>query len=71
MRKISASKVVQIIDEATSEYRYSTQPEKAAIELIDAVYDLVELYKPESPSQEAWKKAWLKKANELGITADW
>jgi hypothetical protein len=54
-----------------NQYKYSSDSKTAALELIDAAYDLIEIYKPQSPAQEAWKKAWLKKANELGITGAW
>jgi hypothetical protein len=50
---------------------YSRKPEVAAIELIDGAYDIIELWKPQSPSQEAWRNAWLVKAKELGAHPSW
>ena len=34
-------------------------------ELVDGCYTIVELYKPQSPAQEAWRKNWLEKARRL------
>lgn len=50
---------------------YSKKPEVAAIELIDGAYDIIELWRADSPAQEAWRKAWLKKAKELGANPSW
>ena len=36
------------------------------LELVDAAYELVERYKPESPSQYAWRRNWLEKARKAG-----
>ena len=36
-----------------------------AITLLDSAYDIIMLYKTESPSQEEWKNWWLKTANNL------
>lgn len=47
---------------------YSKDQRKAAVELIDGAYDVVELWQAESPAQVAWKAAWLAKAKELGAT---
>lgn len=33
--------------------------------LVDAAFEIVELYKPSSPSQVQWKKDWLSKARKL------
>ena len=41
------------------------------LELVDGVYELVELYKPESPAQEAWKRNWLEKARKAGAGPEW
>ena len=49
---------------------YSSQSKKAALELVDGAYDIIEIYKAESPAQIAWKQAWLAKAKELGATSD-
>jgi len=38
-----------------------------ALSLVDGAYEIVELYKAESPAQKAWKKRWIKRANALGI----
>ncbi len=40
------------------------------LELVDGAYELVELYKPESPAQEAWKRNWLEKARKAGAGPD-
>jgi hypothetical protein len=34
------------------------------LELVDAAYELVEIYKPESPAQETWRLNWLEKARK-------
>jgi len=36
-----------------------------AITLLDSVFEIIEIYKPESPSQEEWKRWWLENANNL------
>lgn len=36
------------------------------VSLVDAVYDMVEIYKPQSPSQIKWRENWLSKAREAG-----
>ena len=62
------------IDPSTSRAdvgNYSKDKNKAALELVDAAYDLVELYKPESPYNKLWRDSWLKKSKELGITPSW
>lgn len=46
-------------------------PDVAAIELLDGAYDIIEIWKAESPSQVAWKRAWLAKAKELGANPSW
>lgn len=38
------------------------------ISLVDAVYDMVQLYKPKSPSQIKWRENWLRKAREAGAS---
>jgi hypothetical protein len=50
---------------------YSSKPQVAAIELLDGAYDIIEIWKAESPSQKAWKTAWLSKARELGANPSW
>jgi hypothetical protein len=50
---------------------YSKKPEVAAIELLDGAYDIIEIWKAESPAQIAWKQAWLTKAKELGANPSW
>jgi hypothetical protein len=50
---------------------YSTKPEVALVELIDGAYDIIEIWKAESPAQIAWKKAWMAKARELGAHPSW
>lgn len=51
--------------------KYSTDKKVAAIELLDAAYDVVELYSPTSPYGIAWRASWLKKAKELGAHPSW
>ncbi len=41
------------------------------LELVDGAYELVELFKPESPAQEVWKRIWLEKARRAGAGPDW
>lgn len=50
---------------------YSKCPNVALVELIDGAYDIIEIWKAESPSQVAWKKAWMAKARELGAHPSW
>lgn len=50
---------------------YSSKPEVAAIELLDGAYDIIEIWKAETPSQKAWKVAWLSKARALGANPSW
>lgn len=50
---------------------YSATPEVAAIALLDGAYDIIETWGAESPSQKAWKIAWLSKAQELGANPSW
>ena len=40
------------------------------IELIDAVYEMVFAYKPDSPAQEEWKREWLLNAKRHGAGLD-
>jgi len=40
------------------------------VELVDAVYELVFAYKPESPAQEQWKRRWLLNAKRYGAGFD-
>ena len=40
------------------------------VELVDAVYEMVFVYKPESPAQEAWKRRWLANAKRYGAGFD-
>lgn len=51
--------------------QFSKAPQTAAIELIDAAYELVEIYKPEGAYNTQWRQAWLAKARELGAGPDW
>ncbi len=41
------------------------------LELVDGAYELVEVYKPESPAQEVWKRTWLEKAGKAGAGPEW
>jgi hypothetical protein len=38
---------------------------------LDGAYDIIEIWKAESPAQIAWKQAWLTKAKELGANPSW
>lgn len=44
---------------------------KECFELMDGAYDIIEMWKAQSPSQIAWKKSWLTKARELGANPSW
>lgn len=37
-----------------------------AISLLDGCYEIIELFKPESPSQVIWKQKWLAGARKHG-----
>lgn len=37
-----------------------------ALSLLDGVYEIVELWKAESPSQKKWKSDWLRDVRMLG-----
>ena len=41
------------------------------LELVDGAYELVEVYKPDSPAAEAWRRNWLEKARKAGAGPDW
>ena len=45
--------------------------DQSLLELVDGAYELVELYKPEAPAQEVWKRNWLDKARRAGAGPDW
>lgn len=49
---------------------FSSKPETAALELIDGAYEIVEMWKVESPWQSKWKEEWLRKARELGANPE-
>ena len=36
------------------------------LSLVDGAYDIIELWKAETPFQQAWKDQWMKEARELG-----
>jgi len=44
--------------------------ELTPVELVDAAYELVFTYKPESPAQETWKQKWLCNAKQHGAGLD-
>jgi hypothetical protein len=44
--------------------------DKTLLELVDGAYELVFVYKPSSPAQEAWKRNWLEKARLAGAGPD-
>ena len=44
--------------------KFKSKREQALFELVDGCYTLVELWRPDSPAQEVWKKEWLKKAKK-------
>jgi hypothetical protein len=41
------------------------------LELVDGAYELVEMFKPDSPAAETWKRDWLEKARKAGAGPDW
>jgi len=45
--------------------------DQSLLELVDGAYELMEVYKPESPAQEAWKRNWLEKARRAGAGPGW
>ena len=50
---------------------FSSHRDIALLELVNEAYDIIELWNAKSPSQESWKKEWLKKAKELGANPSW
>lgn len=54
-------------EEIVPEY---TVREEEMRSLIDGCYEIVELFKAESPAQIAWKKKWLAKAREFGASGE-
>jgi len=52
------------------EAEHQSNRERELSELVDGCYAIVELYKPQSPSQDAWRKNWLKKAKKLVTGCD-
>ena len=55
---------------AIEESRGMDSRELTPVELVDAVYEMVFVYKPESPAQEAWKRRWLANAKRYGAGFD-
>ena len=43
---------------------------KEAQSLIDGAYDIIELWKAESPAQIEWKKRWLENARKHGASGE-
>ncbi len=41
------------------------------LSLIDGAYEIVELWKSDTPSQKAWKSNWLSKAKSFGAGPAW
>lgn len=54
-----------------NDHAYSTDPQQALLELVDGAYDIIELWKPETPAQIEWRRAWMEKARELGAQPSW
>ena len=52
---------------------FSEDNKVAAIELLDGVYDLVEIWqpKPEEVYNKKWRESWLKRARECGANPSW
>lgn len=52
---------------------FSEDNKVAAIELLDGVYDLVEIWqpKPEEVYNKKWRESWLKRARECGAHPSW
>lgn len=40
------------------------------ITLIDSAYEVIMLYKPQTPAQKQWKEHWLAKARKYGAKLD-
>lgn len=40
------------------------------LSLVDGCYEIIEIYKPQSPAQVEWKKRWLEKARKLGASCE-
>ena len=38
--------------------------------LVDGVYEIIFVHKPQSPSQKKWKEDWLEKAKKYGAGFD-
>ena len=41
------------------------------LELVDGAYEIVELFKPDSPAAESWRRNWLDKARKAGAGPEW
>ena len=41
------------------------------VSLVDGVYDLVFIYKPDGPYNKKWREDWLKKAEKYGASLDY
>jgi len=39
--------------------------------LLDGCYDLIFIWKAESPAQKEWKERWLRLAKKHGASLDW
>ena len=53
------------LEHLKSEYVFWKKTMDEAVSLIDAVTDIVAIYKPKSPAQSDWKSAWLNAANKV------
>jgi len=57
---------MRVIDRLDIRRHSALELAEQAIELVDGAWEVVELYKPKSPAQAAWKRDWLRKAREVG-----
>ena len=65
-----AGELMEALQWCWSANREITQrsPDKTAalLSLVDGAYDIIELWRADSPSQKVWREDWLKKAKKLG-----
>lgn len=44
--------------------------EMELLELVDGCFEIIEIWKPQSPAQKEWKERWLEKARKLGASGE-
>jgi hypothetical protein len=62
----TADEVWEWVDDLMTKAEKDQAKLAECVSLVDAVYDMVEIYKPQSPSQIKWRNEWLRKAREAG-----